>query len=95
MWYDEQLMVMLVVVEKYGYVSPNKPIIMQPTEIRMGLGKWFPKYWVSIVKQNRILYEICGVPKFVAKATMKITTYKMLIHIQFVAFISDTNMNDG
>jgi ribosomal protein L16 len=86
---------MLVVVEKYGYVFPNKPIIMQPTKIRMGLGKGSPKYWVFVVKQNRIHYEICGVPKFVAKATMKITTYKMFIHIQFVTFISDTNMNDG
>ncbi len=88
-------MVMLVVVEKYGYVFPNKPIIMQLAKICMGLGKGSPKYWVFVVKQNKILYEICGVPKFVAKTIVKITTYKMFIHIQFVTFISDTNMNDG
>ncbi len=77
------------------YVFPNKPITMQPTKIRMGLGKGSSKYWVSGFKPNRILYEICGVPEIVAKAAMKIATYKMLIHIQFVTFISDTKMNDG
>ncbi len=61
----------------------------------MGLGKGSPKYWGFVVKPNRILYEICGVPKIVAKTTMKIITYKMPINTQFVISISDTNMNDG
>jgi large subunit ribosomal protein L16 len=52
----------------------------------MGLRKGFPKYLVFVVKLNRILYEMCGVPENVAKATMKIATCKMPIHTQFVTF---------
>ncbi len=52
----------------------------------MGLRKGFPKYLVFVVKPNRIFYKICGVPKTVAKATMKIATCKMPIHTQFLIF---------
>lgn len=52
----------------------------------MGLGKGSPKYLVSVVKPNKILYEICGVPETVTKASMKIATCKMPIHTQFVTF---------
>jgi len=52
----------------------------------MGLRKGSPKYLVYVAKPNRILYEICGVPETVAKASMKIATCKMPIHTQFVTF---------
>ncbi len=68
---------------------------MRPVETRMGSGKGFPEYWVSIVKLNRILYEISGVPETVARAAMRIVAYKMPIRTQFVIIISDKNMSDG
>jgi large subunit ribosomal protein L16 len=45
----------------------------------MGLGKGSPEYWVYVVKSNRILYEISGVPETIARAAMKIAAYKMPI----------------
>jgi large subunit ribosomal protein L16 len=61
----------------------------------MGSRKGFPEYWVSVVKPNRILYEINGVPEIVARAAMRIATYKMPICIQFVTVIFNKNMSDG
>jgi large subunit ribosomal protein L16 len=61
----------------------------------MGSGKGFLEYWVSVVKPNRILYEISGVSKTVARTTMRIVAYKMPIRTQFVTVISNKNMSDG
>ncbi|KAH9530512.1 hypothetical protein CY35_20G007200, partial [Sphagnum magellanicum] len=76
-------------------IFPDKPITMRPAETRMGSGKGSPEYSVSIVKPNRILYEISGIPETVARAAMRIAAYKMPIRTQFVTAISDKNMSDG
>jgi large subunit ribosomal protein L16 len=68
---------------------------MRPAETHMGSGKGFLEYWVFVVKPNRILYEVSGVPETVAKAAMRIVIYKMPIRTQFVIVISDKNMSDG
>jgi large subunit ribosomal protein L16 len=68
---------------------------MQPAKAHMGLGKGSPKYWVSIIKLNRILYEISGVPETIARVAMGIVAYKMPICTQFVTVISNKNMSDG
>jgi large subunit ribosomal protein L16 len=60
----------------------------------MGSGKGSPEYWVSVVKPNRILYEISGVPETIARASMRIAAY-MPIRTQFVTVIFDKNMSDG
>ncbi len=71
------------------HIFLNKLITMQLTETRIGSRKKSREYWVSIVKPNRIFYEINGVPTIVARIDMKIVAYKMPICTQFVIFISD------
>jgi large subunit ribosomal protein L16 len=44
------------------HIFPDKPITMPPTKTHMGSGKGPPKYWVFVVKPNRILYEVSGIP---------------------------------
>ncbi len=61
----------------------------------MGSRKRSSEYWVSIVKLNKILYEISGIPETVAKADMKIAAYKTFIRTKFVTVISDKNMSVG
>jgi large subunit ribosomal protein L16 len=68
---------------------------MQPVEKHMGSEKGSLKYWVFVVKPNKILYEVSGIPEIVAKAAMRIVIYKMPIRTQFVIVISDKNMSDG
>ena len=39
-------------------IFPDKPITAKPAETRMGSGKGNVEYWVSVVKPNRILFEL-------------------------------------
>ncbi|KAL6002374.1 ribosomal protein L16, L13 [Asimina triloba] len=50
----------------------DKPVTVKPMETRMGSGKGSPKYWVSVVKPGRILYEIGGVSETVTRAAIEI-----------------------
>nr|YP_008854548.1 ribosomal protein L16 [Ravenala madagascariensis]AHA12637.1 ribosomal protein L16 [Ravenala madagascariensis] len=63
---------------------PDKPVTIRSTETRMGSGKGDPKYWVSVVKPGRILYEMGGVSETVARAAISLTASKMPIQTQFV-----------
>nr|YP_010528603.1 ribosomal protein L16 [Acriopsis javanica]UXW65494.1 ribosomal protein L16 [Acriopsis javanica]UXW65647.1 ribosomal protein L16 [Acriopsis javanica] len=65
-------------------IFPDKPVTFRPTETRMGSGKGFPEYWVSVVKPGIIIYEISGVSETVAKAAISIAAYKMPIRTKFV-----------
>jgi large subunit ribosomal protein L16 len=65
-------------------IFPDKPITMRPAETRMGSGKGAPEYWVAVVKPGRILYEMNGISENVARAAMRIASYKMPIKTQFV-----------
>ncbi|MFQ6624456.1 hypothetical protein Gotur_003267 [Gossypium turneri] len=39
-------------------IFPDKLVMVRPTKTRMGLGKRSPEYWIDVVKQGRILYEM-------------------------------------
>jgi large subunit ribosomal protein L16 len=65
-------------------IFPDKPVTMRPAETRMGSGKGSPEYWVAVVKPGKILYELKGVSENVARAAMRIASYKMPISTQFI-----------
>lgn len=65
-------------------IFPDKPVTMRPAETRMGSGKGAPEYWVAVVKPGKILYELKGVPETVARAAMRIASYKMPIKTQIL-----------
>ncbi len=44
---------------------------MQPAETHMGSEKGFLKYWVFVIKPNKILYEVSGVLETVVKLLLK------------------------
>jgi large subunit ribosomal protein L16 len=58
-------------------IFPDKAITMRPAETRMGSGKGSPEYWVAVVKPQKILFEIKGVPETLARASMRIASFKM------------------
>lgn len=66
-------------------IFPHKPITKKPAETRMGGGKGNPEFWVAVVKPGRIIYELSGVPREVAKDAMKRAAYKFPIKTKFVA----------
>ena len=65
-------------------VFPDKPVTMRAAESRMGSGKGTPEYWVSVVKPGKIIYEITGVNKTLAKTALRIAGNKMPIQTKIV-----------
>jgi large subunit ribosomal protein L16 len=65
-------------------IFPDKAITIRPADTRMGSGKGAPDYWVAVVKPERIVYEIAGVPETVARAAMRIASYKMPMKTRFL-----------
>ena len=65
-------------------IFPDKPITMRPAETRMGSGKGSPEYWVAVIKPGRILYEMSGIKIKIARAAMRIASFKMPVKTQFI-----------
>ncbi|MDP7552126.1 MAG: 50S ribosomal protein L16 [Nitrospinaceae bacterium] len=65
-------------------IFPDKPISKKPAETRMGKGKGGPEYWVAVVKQGRMLYEMEGVSEEVAKEAFRLAAHKLPIATRVV-----------
>nr|YP_009994417.1 large ribosomal protein 16 [Cuscuta approximata]QNP08543.1 large ribosomal protein 16 [Cuscuta approximata] len=65
-------------------IFPDKPVTVRPAETRMGSGKGSPEYWVAVVKPGRILFEMGGVTKNIARKAISIAASKMPIQTQFI-----------
>ena len=65
-------------------VFPSKPVSAKPLETRMGKGKASPAYWVAVVRRGRILVEIDGVPRDVAREALRQAAYKLPINTRVV-----------
>ena len=63
---------------------PDKPITKKPAEVRMGKGKGAPEGWVAIVRPGRILFEMAGVPRELAKEAFRLASYKLSTKTRFV-----------
>ncbi|GAB2225651.1 hypothetical protein Droror1_Dr00028170 [Drosera rotundifolia] len=65
-------------------IFPDKVVTARSAETRMGSGKGSPKYWVAVVKPGRILYEIRGVSKEIARKALSLVASKMPIRTKFI-----------
>ena len=66
-------------------IFPDKPVSKKPAETRMGKGKGGPEYWVAVVRQGRMLYEMEGVSAEIAKEAFRLAQHKLPIATRFVA----------
>ena len=66
-------------------VFPDKPVTIKPAETRMGKGKGNPEYWVAVVKPGRILFELEGVTKEMAKEALKLAAHKLSLKTRVVS----------
>ncbi|MBI5488014.1 MAG: 50S ribosomal protein L16 [Deltaproteobacteria bacterium] len=64
---------------------PDKPIGKKPAETRMGKGKAVPEEWIAVVRPGRVLYELGGIPKDIAKEAFRLAAHKLPIKSRFVA----------
>ena len=66
-------------------VYPDKPVTKKPAEVRMGSGKGALDHWVAVVRPGRILFEVAGVDRTLAKAALRLAAYKLPIKTRFIA----------
>lgn len=65
-------------------IFPDKPISKKPAEVRMGKGKGAPEAWVAVIRPGRILYEMEGVPRALAKEALRLASHKLPIKTKFI-----------
>jgi large subunit ribosomal protein L16 len=65
-------------------VFPDKPVTKKPAETRMGKGKGAPEFWVAVVKPGRVMFELEGISKVLAKEAMKLGASKLPIRTRFI-----------
>lgn len=65
-------------------VFPDKPITKKPAETRMGGGKGDVVDYVAPVRPGRILFEIGGIPRDLAKEAMRLASAKIPLRTEFL-----------
>jgi large subunit ribosomal protein L16 len=65
-------------------IFPDKPFTKKPAEVRMGKGKGAPEGWVAIVRPGKILYEMEGVSKELAREALRLASHKLSVKTKFV-----------
>ena len=65
-------------------IFPDRPMSKRPPETRMGKGKGNPDYWVSLVKPGRIMYEMGGVERSVAREALRLASHKLSVATRII-----------
>ncbi|MGQ9649998.1 MAG: 50S ribosomal protein L16 [Phycisphaerae bacterium] len=68
----------------YIRVFPHKPVSGKPLETRMGKGKGEPEYYVAVVREGAILFELGGVTEDAARRALARVAHKMPFRCRFV-----------
>jgi large subunit ribosomal protein L16 len=65
-------------------VFPDKPVTKKPAEVRMGKGKGAPEAWVAVIRPGKILYEMQGVSRELAREALTLASHKLSVKTRFV-----------
>jgi len=65
-------------------IFPDKPVTKKPAETRMGKGKGSPEIWVAVIQPGRMLFELEGVNRDLAREAMRLGAAKLPIKTRFV-----------
>ena len=65
-------------------IFPDKPFTKKPAEVRMGKGKGAPEGWEAVIRPGRILYEMEGVSRELAKEALRLAAHKLSVKTRFV-----------
>jgi len=65
-------------------IFPDLPVSQKPAEVRQGKGKGSPEYWAVRVHPGRIMFELDGVPEYVARRAFELASAKLPVSTRFV-----------
>jgi len=66
-------------------VFPDKPVTKKAAETRMGKGKGAVDHWVVVIKPGRILFEMEGVTRDLAREAMRLAASKLPMKTRFIS----------
>lgn len=66
-------------------IFPDKPITKKPSEVTMGGGKGAVDHYVVPVRPGRIMFEIDGVPKPVAREALRLAGFKLPVRSRVIS----------
>ncbi len=70
-------------------IFPDVPVSQKPAEVRQGKGKGSPEYWACRVKPGRIMFEVDGVTRDVAKRAFELAAAKLPLQTRFVSRLGE------
>ena len=65
-------------------IFPDKPFTKKPAEVRMGKGKGAPEGWEAVIRPGRILYEMEGISRELAREALRLAAHKLSVKTRFV-----------
>jgi large subunit ribosomal protein L16 len=65
-------------------IFPDKPMTKKGDETPMGKGKGAVDHFVVVIKAGRVLFEMDGIKKELAKEAMKLAAYKLNVKTKFI-----------
>ncbi len=65
-------------------IFPDIPVSRKPAEVRMGSGKGTPEFWIARVHAGRIMFEMDGVSKAIAKEAFSLAAAKLPVKTRFI-----------
>jgi large subunit ribosomal protein L16 len=60
-------------------IFPHLAKTKKPLEVRMGSGKGAPEFWVAVVKEGTVMFEIGGVAEADAREALRLASHKLPI----------------
>lgn len=60
-------------------IFPHKSYTAKGVGVRMGNGKGAPTGWVAVVKREKVMFEVAGVPETVAREALRLASNKLPI----------------
>ena len=65
-------------------IFPDKPVSKKALGVRMGSGKGAPEFWVAVVKNQKVMFEIGGVSEEVAREALRLAQHKLPIRTRII-----------
>ena len=65
-------------------IFPQKSYTAKGVGVRMGNGKGSPSGWVAVVKREKVMFEVAGVPEEVAREALRLASNKLPVRTKIV-----------
>ncbi|WP_390406522.1 50S ribosomal protein L16 [Lacticaseibacillus jixiensis] len=65
-------------------IFPQKSYTSKGVGVRMGNGKGAPDGWVAVVKREKVMFEVAGVPEEVAREALRLASNKLPVRTKII-----------